>query len=58
MVREIVAARAPDDSVVAVDGGPQVVTVTVSAPARVSLLPALPGARARATAAWEPGARP
>ena len=58
VVREIVAARAPAGAEVLIDSGPRAVSVRVVAPARVRLLPGLPGAQARAEALWEPGARP
>ncbi|WP_228255049.1 TadE family type IV pilus minor pilin [Ornithinimicrobium avium] len=58
LVREVVASRAPAGSTVEVDAEAETVTVRVSAPGRVRLLPALPGARASAAALWEPGARP
>ncbi len=58
VVREVVSSRAPDGADVTVDLGDETVSVQVSAPGRVRLLPALPGARASAVALWEPGARP
>lgn len=58
LVRDIVAARAPRGADIRVRAGAESVVVQVVAPARVRLLPALPGAAASAEAAWEPGARP
>lgn len=58
VVREVVGSRAPDGSVVVVEPGGESVSVRVSAPPRVRLLPVLPGARASAVALWEPGAGP
>lgn len=58
VVREIAASRAPKGADVRIQTGPDSVSVEVVAPARVRLLPGLPGAAATAEAAWEPGARP
>ncbi len=58
VVREVAASRAPAGAEVVVRAGADGVSVRVVAPARVRLLPALPGAEATAEAAWEPGARP
>lgn len=58
LVRQLAADRAPEGSVVGIQEGGSTVTVEVSAPARITLLPAIPGAAARAEARWEPGAGP
>lgn len=58
VVREVVSSRAPEGAEVTIQEGPNSVAVRVVAPARVRLLPALPGAEATAEAVWEPGALP
>lgn len=58
VVRQVAGARAPEGATVTIGRGPEGVVVHVVLPPRVRLLPALPGAEARAEAAWEPGARP
>jgi hypothetical protein len=58
VVTGLAAGRAPEGTTVTVDPGRAVVTVTVAAPGRVRLLPALPAARASAVAVWEPGVGP
>lgn len=58
VVQQVALSRAPKGAEVVVDRGAAGVEVIISAPARVRLLPDLPGARASASADWEPGARP
>ncbi|WP_134772335.1 TadE family type IV pilus minor pilin [Ornithinimicrobium flavum] len=58
VVEGLVRARAPHGAMVSVDVDHDRVVVTVSAPARVRWLPAVPGAQGSAQALWEPGAGP
>lgn len=58
VVRQVASSRAPAGADISIEPGAGSVSVRVSAPARVRLLPAVPGAQAWAEAAWEPGARP
>jgi hypothetical protein len=58
VVERLARARAPHGAVVSIDVGADRVEVTVSAPARVRWLPAVPGAHGAAEALWEPGAEP
>lgn len=58
VVRDLAGTLAPEGSQVRLTLAGEGVTVQVEAPRRVRFLPAVPPARATASARWEPGAGP